>query len=327
MLSGKPGTAASSSSQVNPGSTYRMGNCFGKRCQQRQEVLSMQWGDKKSLFLSHRDGWWSDRQSGKQFCVCYKTLEGVEEDQWSEDAAGKCALWSGDQDGFCLSDSSLRRDLITAGGWFHLEENWQRELERLFSLASEGATWWNNMQPGKPSLAVRSVLLGNLTFSLCCSKKECLSAWYAFIQLLGILLSEVSMYNRARLHGVGVTLPSEINSCSSSSWMLWSRSVAMSSVWLSLMGFCLQNVTVIQACGSCRSRCILRWYFLLIYHLPLKAQNASSSQYDSRRHRPEDWSAPENTHLSGWYLADWPCPCSSRALRGCTQVSFSREKQ
>lgn len=51
-----------------------------------------------------------------------KTPEGVKENQWSETAAGKWALWIEDQDAFCLSDSRLRSDLITAGGWFHLEE-------------------------------------------------------------------------------------------------------------------------------------------------------------------------------------------------------------
>lgn len=50
MLSGKPGTAAVSSSQANPGYTY----CFGKWCQRDEEILSMQSGDKKSLVLSQR---------------------------------------------------------------------------------------------------------------------------------------------------------------------------------------------------------------------------------------------------------------------------------
>lgn len=92
----------------------------------------------------------------------------------------------------------------------------------------------------------------------------------------------------------------------------------LSSICLSHMWLCLQNMTVIQACGSYRSRCILGSYFLFIYHLPLKAQDASSSQYVSKRDRPANWSVPENTLRSGWCLANWPCQSTSHALRGCT---------
>lgn len=141
----------------------------------------------------------------------------------------------------------------------HLEEIWQRELERLFSLASEGATWSNNMKPGKPSLAVRSALLGHLVFSLCCSKKGCFSAWYAFIQLLGILLSEVNVYNRARLHGVRVLFPLNPTPVLPLPGHYGEEGqLHLSSVWLSLTGLSLQNMMAIQACGFYRSRCILR---------------------------------------------------------------------
>lgn len=88
----------------------------------------------------------------------------------------------------------------------------------------------------------------------------------------------------------------------------------LSSVCLSHMWLCLQNMTVIQACGSYRSRCILGSYFLFIYHLPLKAQDASSSQYVSKRDRPANWSVPDSSVwlISGWLALPEYLTCSKR---------------
>lgn len=110
------------------------------------------------------------------------------------------------------------------------------------------------------------------------------------------------------LRGVVGVLLSESKGCSSFAWTSCIKrpvatvlSVGISAVTLSEEYD--SNTTSCLLDESGRNlffqRCILSECFGYIYYLPLRTQDVSISQYDSRR--SPDWSYHENTLLSGWY--------------------------
>lgn len=131
------------------------------------------------------------------------------------------------------------------------------------------------------------------------------------MQLLA-LFGAVSVFNRANLHGVGNTLPPDPTPALPLPGHYGEEGqLQFSSMWVSHTWLNLQNMTVIQAHSSCRNRCILKVYFFLIYHFPLKVQDTSSSQHNSTKCQTftlkalknlkiwkfENGSVPENTIL------------------------------
>lgn len=124
MLPGKPGTAASSPSQTNPGSAHRMEECLGMWCQQCLEMLSVQRCDKKCLALSERgEGGVTCNQENNLASLtrvtCARAMKGPEDTRGCKGRSVKSGCrWKmsvGGQDALCLSDRRLRSDLITVG--------------------------------------------------------------------------------------------------------------------------------------------------------------------------------------------------------------------
>lgn len=96
----------------------------------------------------------------------------------------------------------------------------------------------------------------------------------------------------------------------------------LSSMWLSYTRLCLQNMTI-QACGSYRTRCILRVYFFVHFPPPSKGSGCFHFPIWQQKGPTCELKCPWK-HCSVWLMPCWSTP---HAHRGYTQIHFSSNRE